>query len=144
MMIILKQFHVKFHNTDINKPEMCNGLDKCEIYKPSKEDIKAERNAEVLTNVITKLKHKKNNLNLHKFNNSEPVKNTSHNESKHELSGLATLGKVSALKHLKTTSVANETDNVKENIHNHLKSVFEGNEENLIPKSENIKKKVKM
>ena len=40
--------------------------------------------------------------------------------------------------------MANETDNVKENIHNHLKSVFEGNEENLIPKSENIKKKVKM
>ena len=58
--VILKQFHVKFHNTDINKPEMCNGLDKCEIYKPSKEDIKAERNAEVLTNVkFTKLKTQK-------------------------------------------------------------------------------------
>ena len=39
--VILKQFHVKFHNTDVTNKPMCNGLDKCEIYKPSKEDIKA-------------------------------------------------------------------------------------------------------
>ena len=35
---ILAMFHKKFHDTDINKPEMCNGLDKCEIYKPSQEE----------------------------------------------------------------------------------------------------------
>ena len=37
---------------------MCNGLDKCKIYEPSKE----EKLENVLTNVSTRLLSKKNHL----------------------------------------------------------------------------------
>jgi hypothetical protein len=98
---ILKQFHSIFHATDINKPEMCNGLDKCEIYQPTKE----EKVAEILSNVSTKLSNKKK----HMFTINTPHNDTTQhtkplqghsdvNDHKHELEGLATLGRVSRLK----------------------------------------------
>jgi hypothetical protein len=52
---IINQFKKAFKNTDIQKPDMCNGLDKCKIYQPSKE----EKLENVLTNVSTKLLSKK-------------------------------------------------------------------------------------
>ena len=57
---IIAQFHAKFKNLDINKPEMCNGLDKCEIYQPSKE----EKAAEMLANVTTKMANTKKECSL--------------------------------------------------------------------------------
>ena len=35
---ILKLFKTKFKDIDIIKPEICNGLHKCKIYKPSQEE----------------------------------------------------------------------------------------------------------
>ena len=97
---IISQFHHKFPKIEINKPEMCNGLDKCEIYQPSKE----EKAAEMLANVTTKMANtKKRMFTIDKppAPPQEPVKHThAHHENKHELAGLATLGKVSSLKHL--------------------------------------------
>ena len=97
---IISQFHHKFPKIEINKPEMCNGLDKCEIYQPSKE----EKAAEMLANVTTKMANTKKRMftiDKPKAPPQEPVKHThAHHENKHELAGLATLGKVSSLKHL--------------------------------------------
>lgn len=66
---ILKQFHDKFKDTDINKPEMCNGLDKCEIYQLSEE----EKRSNMMVNAAEKLKGKSfiNNL-------RPPLNNTKH------------------------------------------------------------------
>ena len=52
---IINQFKKAFKNTDIQKPDMCNGLDKCKIYQPSKE----EKLENVLTNVSSKLLNNK-------------------------------------------------------------------------------------
>ena len=48
--VILNTFHYKFNDVDINKPEMCNGLDKCEIYQPSPE----EKTASIINNAAAK------------------------------------------------------------------------------------------
>ena len=37
---IISQFKSKFKNYKVSKPSVCNGLDKCEIYKIKKEDPK--------------------------------------------------------------------------------------------------------
>ena len=61
---------------EINKPEMCNGLDKCEIYQPTKE----EKAAEMLNNVTTKMANKKKRMftiDQPKQSTQEPVKHTS-------------------------------------------------------------------
>ena len=35
---IVKEFNKSFKDTDIIRPEICNGLHKCKIYKPNKEE----------------------------------------------------------------------------------------------------------
>ena len=35
---IIKEFNTHFKNTDIIRPEVCNGLHKCKIYKPTKDE----------------------------------------------------------------------------------------------------------
>ncbi len=127
---ILKQFQGKFHASDINKPEMCNGLDKCEIYQPSKE----EKAAEIMANVSTKLSNNKKRMftidTRPMPSTSEPVKSTV-NESKRELDGLANLGRVSSLKKLNSNPKPKQG---KKTIHDELKGILETNEgESLIP-----------
>ena len=39
---ILKQFKHTFKGNDIRKPDICNGLDRCKIFKPSLEEKSAE------------------------------------------------------------------------------------------------------
>ena len=39
---IINRFKSNFKNTDIRKPDICNGLDKCKIFKPSEEEKKAD------------------------------------------------------------------------------------------------------
>ena len=53
---IIVQFTNKFGKIDINKPEMCNGLDKCEIYEPPKE----EKIADIMVNASNKFKLQSN------------------------------------------------------------------------------------
>jgi len=55
--IIISFDHV-FKDNDIIRPEICNGLKKCKIYKPSKE----EKLTSILTNVSGKLLAKKENM----------------------------------------------------------------------------------
>ncbi len=121
---IISQFHRKFPKIEINKPEMCNGLDKCEIYRPSKE----EKAAEMLANVTTKMANtKKRMFTIDKppAPPQDPVKHThGHHESKHELAGLAGLGKVSSLKHLQVKS-KKPVGLSKKDVQKELKSVLD-------------------
>lgn len=86
---ILKQFHDKFKDIDINKPEMCNGLDKCEIYKPSEE----EKLANVVSNVASKFSSFRSNIS----NETHEMK-----KNKQEIEGLSKLNKVSSFTKLNT------------------------------------------
>ena len=139
---IISQFHHKFPKIEINKPEMCNGLDKCEIYQPSKE----EKAAEMLANVTTKLSNnKKRMFTIDKPNAppQEPVKHThAHHESKHELAGLAGLGKVSSLKHLQVKSKVKKPTLSKKSVQSELKSILDENlddvKETVVEEVENL------
>ena len=139
---IISQFHRKFPKIEINKPEMCNGLDKCEIYQPSKE----EKAAEMLASVTTKLSNNKKRMftiDQPKAPPQEPVKHThGHHESKHELAGLAGLGKVSSLKHLQVKPKKRPTGLSKDDVKNELKKVFEDEledvKENVVDEVENL------
>jgi hypothetical protein len=102
---IIKQFKASFKNTDIQKPDMCNGLDKCKIYIPTKE----EKLENVLTNVSEKLLKNKSvkkwNVNKPTSENTKKSVNnevTSYSESKksaeNELSELMSVGRVSSFK----------------------------------------------
>ena len=118
---ILKMFHYKFHDTDINKPEMCNGLDKCEIYKPSQE----EKVANIMTNAATKFTSFRSNVN----NESKEMK-----ETKKELHGLTKLNKVSSMKKMKVKPLS-DIDK-KDELHSELKGI-------LTKHNEDVKKEVK-
>ena len=122
---IISQFHHKFPKIEINKPEMCNGLDKCEIYQPTKE----EKAAEMLAHVTTKMANKKKRMftiDQPKQSTQEPVKHThSHHENKHELAGLAGLGKVSSLKHLQVKPKKRSPGLSKQEVQKELKDVLE-------------------
>jgi len=109
---ILSQFHSKFGDSDINKPEMCNGLDKCEIYKPSEE----EKVASIMNNAASKFSSfKLSNVN----NESREMK-----EHKKELQGLSSMGRVSNMKHIKV-----KAQNVKkDNVHSELMEILEKND----------------
>ena len=89
---ILSQFHYMFDETDINKPEMCNGLDKCEIYKPSEED----KVASIMNNAASIVSSYKSN---DACKESREMK-----ENKKELQGVSSMGKVSNMKHIKVKS----------------------------------------
>ena len=93
---ILKQFHNKFHDTDINKPEMCNGLDKCEIYQLSEE----EKKAELMVLAADKLRNKPFVKPDHRYHHHQHVPQKHHMKIKEdnmrELSNIVSIGKVSA------------------------------------------------
>ena len=52
---IIKEFNIKFKEVDIIRPEICNGLHKCKIYKPTEE----EKVASLVANAGSKLLLKK-------------------------------------------------------------------------------------
>ena len=109
---ILAMFHQKFHDTDINKPEMCNGLDKCEIYKPSQE----EKVANIMTNAASKFTSFRVNPKV----DHKPI------ESKKELDGLSSLGRVSSMRKLK---VKPTTETSRTDLHSELKGILKVDEE---------------
>jgi hypothetical protein len=55
---IIKLFDYHFKDNDIIRPEVCNGIKKCKIYKPSQE----EKLTNILTNVGDKLISRKDHL----------------------------------------------------------------------------------
>ena len=105
---IIKQFKTNFKNTDIRKPDICNGLDKCKIFKPSEE----EKKADVVANAGMKLLEKKKsknwsspkgsefkNLNPPNEISSEPRKQfETRKASQKELEGLVSMNRVSSFK----------------------------------------------
>jgi len=116
---ILKLFHTKFHDTDINKPEMCNGLDKCEIYQPSVE----EKTASIMSNAASKFTSFRSNVN----SESKEMK-----ETKKELHGLTKLNKVSSMKKMNVKPLS-EVDK-KEDLQSELKSILNNDIENQLDK----------
>jgi hypothetical protein len=133
--VIINQFHSKFKNTDINKPEMCNGLDKCEIYQPTKE----EKAAEMIANVTTKLSNNKKRMftidnNPKPPSNHIPIKENI-NQNKNELHGLANLGRVSRLKKMSNNTKNNTKNSPKKKVHNELKKLLEKDIDKLTSKT---------
>lgn len=60
---ILKEFNHTFKETDVIRPEVCNGLHKCKIYKQSIEEKEEEKIAHVVANAGEKLLlNRKNHL----------------------------------------------------------------------------------
>jgi len=99
-------------NTDIHKPDICNGIDPCKIYKLSKE----EKSADILVNATHKLRGMYNNLPHHVFKHNKNIRESNnhtihesnhkyknHHETKklihNELNELNSVGRVSAVKH---------------------------------------------
>ena len=124
---ILKQFDGKFGRTDINKPEMCNGLDKCEIYEPPKE----EKIAEVLATAGSKFAAKSwKKIDAKSVPIVEEKNKFKPDENKNEIHGLKNLGKVSAFKN----AINKDTD--KDNIIDEIKEI------NIVDDSMNNNKKL--
>ena len=109
---ILTHFHTMFGDSDINKPEMCNGLDKCEIYKPSEE----EKVASIMNNAASKFSSFKSN--------DTDKESREMKENKKELQGLSSMGKVSNMKHIKVKSQALSQNKKKEEVHSELKRIL--------------------
>ena len=105
---ILAVFHTKFHDTDINKPEMCNGLDKCEIYQPSNE----EKAATIMSNAASKFTSFRSNIS----NESNEMK-----ETKKELQGLTKLNKV---RNIHVMNIKPPTHNDKQELHSELQGIL--------------------
>tara|TARA_Y100000389_G_C17381280_1_gene474526 strand:- start:109 stop:1083 length:975 start_codon:yes stop_codon:yes gene_type:complete len=80
---IIHQFKRAFKNVKICKPDSCNGMHKCKIYTPGKE----EKAANLMANVTEKLSQKKK---------EQPSVYSHKQESIKELNSLMNLGKVSA------------------------------------------------
>jgi len=68
---IIKQFDYQFKDNDVIRPEICNGIKKCKIYKPSEE----EKLSHILEDVSDKLLKKKDNLKTAKSWKKLDVKN---------------------------------------------------------------------
>ena len=132
---IISQFKKTFKkNTEIHKPDICNGIDPCKIYKLSKE----EKAADILLNATQKLRGMYNNLPNHAFkrnnhnnnnnnnnndnysnntnSNNNDQKSENHRETKkiihNELNELNSVGKVSAFKH----KLNKKQENIKKDI----------------------------
>ena len=122
---IIKQFKNTFKKSEIKKPDICNGLDKCKIYEPSKDD-KLEN---MMVNVGQKLKNKK--IGKWKSFKTDTMKPTTDqpitdkptiplrdnklsieltkNTSQKELEGLLSIARVSSFKNKLDTSKQSET-----------------------------------
>ncbi len=100
---IVDQFKANFKGTDINKPDMCNGLKKCKVFTPSEEDKKINMIAEVGSKLIEKSHHKTwkpvKTINSPKLAEISSKQNTEvKTEAKKELDGLKNIGRVSSFK----------------------------------------------
>ena len=100
---IVDQFKANFKGTDINKPDMCNGLKKCKVFVPSEEDKKINMIAEVGSKLIEKSHHKTwkpvKTINSPKLAEISSKQNAEvKTEAKKELDGLKNIGRVSSFK----------------------------------------------
>ena len=112
---IINQFKHAFSKIDICKPDNCNGMHKCKIYEPGKE----EKAASLMANVTEKLNQKKKEK-------KENIQYTHKEQSIRELSHLMGMGKVSAF--TKKTQSVSPTNSVVDQI-NEAKTLMDLNEE---------------
>ena len=114
---IIRQFKSAFKNVNICKPDSCNGMHKCKIYTPGKE----EKAAALMANVTEKLSKKKK---------SQPSVYSQKEENMKELSSLMNLGKVSAFsKKAQQIDMPSPTESVIEQI-NEVKILIDDEDEN--------------
>ena len=126
---IIYEFQTKFKDTKIRKPEICNGLHPCNIFKPSEED----KLASVMANASEKMKkhalNKKWRFEDSKFDDNKFVKsdgippkegikkihvantdtNNTVNDSMKEIDSLKSIGKVSSFKDKINRDTTSET-----------------------------------
>jgi hypothetical protein len=100
---IVNQFKKSFKGTDINTPDMCNGLKRCKVFVPSEEDKKINMIAEVGSKLIEKSHHKTwkpvKTINSPKLAEISSKQTTEvKTEAKKELDGLMNIGRVSSFK----------------------------------------------
>mgnify|MGYP000152989447 CR=1 FL=1 len=113
---IIHQFKSVFKNIDICKPDSCNGMHKCKIYTPGKE----EKAAALMANVTEKLSKKKK---------SQPSVYSQKEENMKELSSLMNLGRVSAFsKKSQQIDMPSPTNSVIEQINEVKILIDDGNE----------------
>ena len=107
---IIAQFKHNFKDTNIRKPDICNGLHKCKIF----EQDEIEKKTQIITNVGEKLLQKRKLLagggEHHKYKKDEHIK---------ELNSLSTIGKVSQFKNIENDNKNDE--NPMDAIHKILK-----------------------
>tara|TARA_X000000950_G_scaffold288827_1_gene407700 strand:+ start:3779 stop:4843 length:1065 start_codon:yes stop_codon:yes gene_type:complete len=149
---IIKQFKSNFANASLKKPDICNGLDECEIYEPTKE----EKAAELMSNIGMKMKEKENKTkkntkwgkvsghindinHLHKT--QETISHKKQDASK-EIEQLTSIGKVSNLKKsLGETKAENHVEQINE-ISDFLNGINEFNDdeqEDILPNNNDDK-----
>ena len=114
---IVDQFKSAFKETDINKPDMCNGLKRCKVFTPSEEDKKINMIAEVGSKLIEKSHHKTwkpvKTINSPKLAEISSKQNAEvKTEAKQELDGLKNIGRVSSFK--KSAAPVTEADSDKD------------------------------
>jgi hypothetical protein len=137
---IINQFKKNFKNATLKKPDICNGLDECKIYTPSKD----EKIEDIVSNAGEKLLKIKNKPKWSKPVKKEEPKPILQKEPKHifkpdimidskkELDNLSTIGKVSSFKQkLEQTDIENkineENDSPMEAIHKVVQIISEKN-----------------
>ena len=125
---IVNQFKANFKGTDINKPDMCNGLKKCKVFTPSEEDKKINMIAEVGSKLIEKSHHKTwkpvKTINSPKLAEISSKQNTEvKTEAKKELDGLKNIGRVSSFKKSAPVTDSNKEEDLHpmQKIHEWLK-----------------------
>jgi len=128
--LIINQFKKVFKNSDIKKPDICNGLDKCKIFTPSEDEKKSNIVADAGLKLLEK---KKNKWNTPKeFQVIDKMKHTDNKENfKKELDDLKNFNKVSSLKNkLKNVDVnSKENTNPQDKINTIVKSLSENIDE---------------
>ena len=92
-----------YHENDIDHPHVCNGIHKCSIYKPKKEDKLHENISHAAGKFMENKFNRKWGIDkIHeknKSNTNNSVKSTTSNfENKKELEGLMNIGKVKSFK----------------------------------------------
>lgn len=118
---VINMFKSQFKNANIHKPDICNGIDPCGIYRPSQE----EKVADVLVNATNKLRNivplKK------KFNTARTALSSTINDNRKELEELKGNMNLTKNKFL-----------VEENLKKQLNSQIKKKEKNISNVEENI------
>lgn len=143
---IIKQFKSNFSNASLKKPDICNGLDECEIYQPTKE----EKAAELMSNIGMKMKEKENKTKKnnkwgkvsghindinHLNKTSNTVSHKKHDTSK-DIEHLTSIGRVSNLKKsLGESKAENHVEQINE-ISEFLNGIKDYDEKDILPNIE--------